>query len=653
MHLSIVSGTYNRLSLLTQMINSARAQLPAGVLYEFVIVDGGSTDGTIEWCKQQADINLIEQGELLGAIKAFDAGAFAATGKYVILANDDVTFKPGSILPAIIHLEDFPHVGAVAFRDNRLNSKIFKVAVVPAIKPDGTSTSVPYAQVGMFRKWLGDAIGWWGLNGEFPARTYAGDNALSARIWESGYTIDDVPGCEVIDYIHDDELRKVNVANPEGGDHPDSRAYYERWPRGFQIAAEPQIDPPHKTKRELALRILYLPIYEAGNGLAQRNQRAQKRGLRDALNKYGVVYELDYLPYQWRTDDLKRELFNILDTFRPDMLLTQVHAPDVLTLETLREVRARAPRMVVVNWNGDYWPEAQTEPKMLNWLKCCDLALVVNADLLSIYEQYSIPAFYWQIGYENPPGTLPDVNSHDVLFLGQNYNNHRREFGDVLLSMRGEGVDIGIYGNYWREGEAYPDCTYDFLQGRALYKHAKLTVANNPFPDALGFVSNRIFEALAGRGALMLHQYVKGLQELTGLTPGVHYIEWKTYDELKGYIRYFLDPKNEADRRRIVEAAYRYVSEFHSFDARLRQLFTEFLPKAKSQLRKAVAISYIGRRDTPFGVKGMHTNEIYQCIPGQLLVMDTLDWEHLKANEPDIWREIGAPENDAVAEGIR
>lgn len=119
MLVSIVSGTYDRLESLVRMVESARACVPFGIAYEIVIVDGGSQDGTIQWCGRQKDIRLIQHGELRGAINAFCDGAKAAQGDYVILANDDITFLPGSILAAIVHMETNEHCGAVAFMDDR------------------------------------------------------------------------------------------------------------------------------------------------------------------------------------------------------------------------------------------------------------------------------------------------------------------------------------------------------------------------------------------------------------------------------------------------------------------------------------------------------------------------------------------------------
>jgi len=650
MHISIVTGTYNRHPRLQRFLQSCREQIPVGIQYEFVITGVEGDEPTLTYLQQQPDVKLIMHPGLLGAVKAFTDACELATGKYVLIANDDVEIQPGSILRALVHLEENPHCGAVAFQDNRLNKDNFKVAMVQAMR-NGVTTSVPYVQIGMVRGWLGAHVGWWSLHGTFPARTYGADNAMSAAIWETGYSIDEVQGCQAIDHMEHDELRDINTANPDGGDHPDSIAYYDRWPHGPIIPNTVTVNAPKPNAREIGLRILYLPIYEAGNGLIQINQRAQKHGLRDALGKLGMVWEFDYLKYQYRTAELWQELVKILNTFQPDIMLTQAHATDVLTLETMRNIRAHCPRLVMVNWNGDYWPEGQRDPKMINWMRYIDLALVVNADLLQTYEDVGIAAAYWQIGFEKPAGDLPTVKAHDVLFLGQNYNEHRRAFGNTLLSMTDEGVDVGLYGNYWVNADSspdivakaqyvYPDCTYDFLQGEALYKAAKLTVANNPFPDSLGFVSNRIFQALAAGGSLMLHQYVKGLQDLTGLTPGVHFIEWKTYDELKGWIRYFLDSSHETERQKIVESAYRYVQGFHSFDARVKQLFTEFLPMAKTKLRRAAAVHYMGRRNSPFGVVGMSTRTQYQCIPGVPMVVDALDLKALLELEPGLWQEV-------------
>ena len=96
---------------------------------EFMIVDGGSTDGTQEWLQSVPHVTLIQHTELVGAIIAFCEGAYRARGKYVLMANDDVTFHPGSIFKAVIHLEKNMTCGAVAFADNRLEKPPFNLCL--------------------------------------------------------------------------------------------------------------------------------------------------------------------------------------------------------------------------------------------------------------------------------------------------------------------------------------------------------------------------------------------------------------------------------------------------------------------------------------------------------------------------------------------
>jgi GT2 family glycosyltransferase len=114
---SAVTGTYNRLSHLKRLVASVRSSI-SPYPYEIVLVDGGSTDGTIEWCKSQPDVTLIEQGELLGAIKAFNAGCKAATGRYVAILNDDIEIKGKTLSTAYEYLEKYPQVGQVAFEND-------------------------------------------------------------------------------------------------------------------------------------------------------------------------------------------------------------------------------------------------------------------------------------------------------------------------------------------------------------------------------------------------------------------------------------------------------------------------------------------------------------------------------------------------------
>ena len=269
MILSIVTGTYNRISYLKNMVYSVRKSVFT-LPYEMIVVDGGSTDGTLEWCKSQSDIKLIEHGELLGAVKAFNDGAYAATGKYVILANDDIEFIDESLLAAYSFMEDSPKVGVGCFYQNRGN-KPWHVEQMLAVNTEGRQVLAYYGQVVIVPREIGNKVGWWGNY----LRTYGGDNELSCNVWELGYTVWPIPCACISDATPIDELRKIN--NPStSGIHPDTMKWRVKWSRGGKLG--PRVPSEYKNRKfKRDFRIMYAPIYEQGDEGTKREQSLHYR----------------------------------------------------------------------------------------------------------------------------------------------------------------------------------------------------------------------------------------------------------------------------------------------------------------------------------------------------------------------------------------
>jgi glycosyltransferase involved in cell wall biosynthesis len=86
-HISVVIPNYNRESLVGQTIQNMLDQsLPP---HEIIVVDDGSTDGSVEVIRSFGDrVRLIEQGNC-GPGAARNAGLHAATGKYVQFMDSD------------------------------------------------------------------------------------------------------------------------------------------------------------------------------------------------------------------------------------------------------------------------------------------------------------------------------------------------------------------------------------------------------------------------------------------------------------------------------------------------------------------------------------------------------------------------------------
>src|SRR5512133_1874639 len=110
---------------------------------------------------------------------------------------------------------------------------------------------------------------------------------------------------------------------------------------------------------------------------------------------------------------------------------------------------------------------------MLSLCQSFDLQLVAAPDVLPVYARHGINAKFWQIAYEAPVGPLPEVPEYDVVFLGNVISETRRALLEWLRSL--DGVKVGIYGD-WQYADG--NCLYDFAFGEALYKKAKIAIAD-------------------------------------------------------------------------------------------------------------------------------------------------------------------------------
>lgn len=561
--ISIVSGTYNRLQYLQRMVASARYSVSI-LPYEIVLVDGGSTDGTIEWCRRQSDIVLIEQGELLGAVKAFNAGAEAARGRYVILANDDIEFVDRSILRSWAFIEDYKdEVGIGCFYQDR-DGKRWHVEIMPAVGPNGEQISLFYGQVCIVPKWLGDKVGWWGDY----LHTYGGDNELSANVLELGYEVCPVEGAKIHDFSEDvdDELRRINNDDPRavsarGLIHPDSAKWRNKWTFRNKTGPRMQIEPLLENElKERHRRIFYAPIYEPGNALQHRT----KRGLRDSLNKIGVVMECDYMSEGIAS--LRQKACSIC----PDLFVLQVQDTRIFNSRMIKAMKADHPNAKFVSWNGDYHPDNLMNPGYVEMMKEMDAAGFAVASIRDFYEHHGINWFYWQIGYEES-NAKPDQTTkrHDVVFLGNGYSEQRKDLGRFLLDLRTTGVDVGLYGS-WPQGWSMGSSLYDFDSGQRVYQAAKIAISDQQWPDATGYVSNRLFQAMAAGGCLVLQQYFDGMGEYLGLFPGIHLDTWQNFEELEEKIHFWL--ARPEYRREVAQKGTNHMLMFHSFDMRVKEL---------------------------------------------------------------------------------
>jgi glycosyltransferase involved in cell wall biosynthesis len=109
---SIVTPSYNQASYLEQTIRSVLEQDYPHI--EYIIIDGGSTDGSVEIIHKYADRLAYWASEKdQGQTDALNKGFAVARGSIFAWLNSDDTYKPGAIKAAVDYLTAHPQTGMV------------------------------------------------------------------------------------------------------------------------------------------------------------------------------------------------------------------------------------------------------------------------------------------------------------------------------------------------------------------------------------------------------------------------------------------------------------------------------------------------------------------------------------------------------------
>ena len=91
MKLSVITLTLNKLEYTKNFIESLKKYTKD---FELIIVDNGSTDGTVEYIKSMPDIKLIQNAENNGFSKGNNQGIEIAAGEYIGFLNNDILLYP-------------------------------------------------------------------------------------------------------------------------------------------------------------------------------------------------------------------------------------------------------------------------------------------------------------------------------------------------------------------------------------------------------------------------------------------------------------------------------------------------------------------------------------------------------------------------------
>ncbi|GBR75513.1 glycosyl transferase group 2 [Candidatus Termititenax persephonae] len=236
---SVVLGSYNRRKFLPRCLDSVRREL-ADVPHEIIVVDGGSTDGSLSWLVKQKDILTIVQhnrGSWRGRpVRRRSWGYFmnlgfkAAQGKYICMLSDDCLVVPGAVKKGLALFE----------RKRRARQKIGALAFYWRDWPVENFYAV-YAFAGGVLNvnhglYLRAALQEIGFLDEETYRFYAGDIDVCLQLAAAGYKIIPAENSYIEHYAHANF--RARFANNKQNQERDKRALIKKW--SFKYGTNPE-----------------------------------------------------------------------------------------------------------------------------------------------------------------------------------------------------------------------------------------------------------------------------------------------------------------------------------------------------------------------------------------------------------------------------
>lgn len=134
--LTILIGTYNRLSILKKCLDSIEVSKKYN--YQVFVIDAGSTDGTIEYVRGlKNNIHLIKDNCLIGQAASFNKVLPLVKSKYVCWLSDDDMLNKNMLSQAIDMLEKQQDIGMVALKVKDVFGSFIDEPYIGGIWPSG------------------------------------------------------------------------------------------------------------------------------------------------------------------------------------------------------------------------------------------------------------------------------------------------------------------------------------------------------------------------------------------------------------------------------------------------------------------------------------------------------------------------------------
>ena len=243
MTLSVVIGTRNRLEILRKCLDALIGKIDMN--HEIVVVDAGSTDGTLEYLDGLKGIRLVCDGKPIGQAQSLNRVFRTITSKYVCWLSDDNVVLDGMLDLAAAILEHNPDIGLVALKTKDVSGPFTERPYLGGTWPPG----ILNCNQGMLRTELLRRVG--GFDEEF--RDYGIDADLTTKVLLMGYKV--VYTKRLV--IHHYRSEGSAWIDPEGRELR-LQAARDLYNRKYAALIQSQSELKYRMYRRLSSRMLYL-----------------------------------------------------------------------------------------------------------------------------------------------------------------------------------------------------------------------------------------------------------------------------------------------------------------------------------------------------------------------------------------------------------
>jgi len=204
--ISVIIAAYNQFDMTMQTLLSLSAS--TGIRYEVILIDNASTDEVRRIEAHVTGLRVLHNSENLGFLHAANQGLGLASGRHVLLLNNDVTLNHTALSLACARLDAAPDIGAVGGKVLRTHgllqeagSFVFSNGSCFGYGRDGDPAAPEYNFVrdvdfcsGVFLMVRGTLMRELGGLDPAYAPAYCEEVDLCARMWQAGYRVVYDPG---------------------------------------------------------------------------------------------------------------------------------------------------------------------------------------------------------------------------------------------------------------------------------------------------------------------------------------------------------------------------------------------------------------------------------------------------------------------------